>query len=74
MNNVKLYYATFLWCGVKTMETSFGSTLYVKADNKDEAREKIFDYIRKHYSVQSVGYKVMENPDKFNFAINTEVF
>ena len=68
-----VYYATFLWCGVKTIDSTFGSILHVKAENKEEARKKIFDYIREHYSVNSIGYKVMGNPDKYSFSIMTEI-
>ena len=67
-----LYYATFLWCGIKTIDSASGSILYVKAENKEEAKGKIFDYIRRIYSVNSMGYEVMENPDKYAFSIEEE--
>ena len=69
---MKLYYATYILYGVQTITTASGSTLYVKAENKEEAKQKIFDYIRNHYSVQSIGYRVMETPDRYSFAIMTD--
>lgn len=55
-----LYYATFNHWGFKIIETIFGDILYVKAENKEDAKQKIYDYIRRNYSVNSIGYKAME--------------
>lgn len=43
----KLWYASYMWHGIGFVRTTWGDILVVGAENKESAREKFLEYIKR---------------------------
>lgn len=67
---MKIWYASVIFYGVQLLTNAFGSMLLVKAENAEEAKRKIIEYLQVHCSVGTMGQLVAENPDRYHMTVS----